>query len=146
MKQYESSTATLRALLAHPSLQRAHVDETMDAMAEATAAHREVDDAIRLGGALAASDAGIDEQELEAELAALVQDLTHEENQRQEVKEKEDAEARGAKLPSVPQAEPERGRESRTALRETTDESTDADFSSFEAKDASRELSTREAS
>lgn len=139
MKQYESSTATLRALLAHPSLQRAHIDETMDAMAEATAAHR-------LGGALAASDAGIDEQELEAELAALVQDVTREEIERQEVKEKEDAEARGAKLPSVPQAEPERAQESRTALRETTRESTDADFSSLEAKDASRELSTREAS
>lgn len=146
MKQYESSTATLRTLLAHPSLQRAHIDETMDAMAEATAAHREVDDAIRLGGALAASDAGIDEQELEAELAALVQDVTREEIERQEVKEKEDAEARGAKLPSVPQAEPERAQESRTALRETTRESTDADFSSLEAKDASRELSTREAS
>lgn len=146
MKQYESSTATLRTLLAHPSLQRAHIDETMDAMAEATAAHREVDDAIRLGGALAASDAGIDEQELEAELAALVQDVKREENERQEVKEKDDAEARGAKLPSVPQAEPERAQESRTALRETTRESTDADFSSLEAKDASRELSTREAS
>lgn len=146
MKQYESSTATLRTLLAHPSLQRAHIDETMDAMAEATAAHREVDDAIRLGGALAATDAGIDEQELEAELAALVQDVKREENERQEVKEKDDAEARGAKLPSVPQAEPERAQESRTALRETTRESTDADFSSLEAKDASRELSTREAS
>ncbi|OBZ75418.1 hypothetical protein A0H81_04292 [Grifola frondosa] len=74
MKSYESSTATLRAILAHPSLQRDKIDETMDAMASANADAREVDDAIRMGADMAQMETGIDESELEAELAALVKE------------------------------------------------------------------------
>ena len=44
MKQYESSTATLREILSDPSLQHDKVEETMDAMAEASAQHKEIDD------------------------------------------------------------------------------------------------------
>ncbi|KAI0032209.1 Snf7-domain-containing protein [Vararia minispora EC-137] len=73
MKSYESSTATLRALLAHPSLQRESVDKTLDAIANANADAREIDDAIRVGGDIAASEAGatVDDDEIAAELASL---------------------------------------------------------------------------
>ncbi len=74
VKAYESSTATLRALLAHPSLQRDTVERTFDALADANADAREIDDAVRSGmdltvGVSAPSE---DEDEINAELAALV--------------------------------------------------------------------------
>ncbi|PFH54219.1 hypothetical protein AMATHDRAFT_135662 [Amanita thiersii Skay4041] len=47
MRVYESSTATLRAILAHPSLQRDSVERTMDALAEANIDAKEIDEAIR---------------------------------------------------------------------------------------------------
>lgn len=74
MKTYESSTATLKAILGHPSLRREKIEETMDALATSTADAREIDDAIRMGGDMAAVDAGIDDTELEAELNALVEE------------------------------------------------------------------------
>ncbi len=72
MKTYESSTATLRALLAHPSLDRDAVERTFDALADANADARELDEAVRSG-----IDVGLgmnvspDEDEIKAELAAL---------------------------------------------------------------------------
>lgn len=78
MKSYESSAATLRAILAHPSLRREKIDETMEAMASANADAREIDDAIRQGTEIAQADAGIDDTELEEELAALVKEAEQE--------------------------------------------------------------------
>ncbi|TFK91023.1 hypothetical protein K466DRAFT_596452 [Polyporus arcularius HHB13444] len=78
MKAYESSTATLREVLAHPSLQREKIDETMDAMAAANADAREVQDAIQLGAEMAQADASVDDADLEAELQALVQQVEDE--------------------------------------------------------------------
>ena len=78
MKSYESSTATLREILAHPLLQREKIDETMDAMAAANADAREVQDAIQLGAEMAQGDAGVDDTDLEAELAALAQQVEDE--------------------------------------------------------------------
>ncbi|KAH9483712.1 hypothetical protein JR316_0003188 [Psilocybe cubensis] len=73
MKSYESSTATLRAILAHPSLQRSSIDKTLDALADANADAREADEAVRFGGNLAVGmEDAIDDDELEAELKALV--------------------------------------------------------------------------
>jgi charged multivesicular body protein 7 len=70
MKSYESSTATLRAILAHPSLQRDHIEETMEAMAEANSEAKDVDEAIRINGNVAL---GVEEDDdLEEELKALV--------------------------------------------------------------------------
>ena len=90
MKSYESSTATLRAILAHPSLQREKVDETMDAMASAQADAKEIDDAIRMGADMAQSEAGVDDAELEAELAALVREAKEEqENTQAEERQKQ---------------------------------------------------------
>ncbi|GBE82176.1 Snf7-domain-containing protein [Sparassis latifolia] len=74
MKSYESSTATLRAILAHPSLQRDKIDETLDAMTSANIDARELDDAIRMGVDMVQPDADIDEAELEDELKALVKE------------------------------------------------------------------------
>lgn len=78
MKTYETSTATLKAILSHPSLQRDKIEETMDALATSTADAREIDDAIRMGGDMAAVDVGIDDMELEAELNALVEEAEKE--------------------------------------------------------------------
>ncbi|KAI9455003.1 Snf7-domain-containing protein [Lactarius psammicola] len=74
VKVYESSTATLRALLAHPSLQRDAVERTFDALADANADAREIDDAVRSGMDLAVGSSAPpeDEDEINAELAALV--------------------------------------------------------------------------
>jgi len=73
VKTYESSTATLRALLAHPSLQRDAVDRTLEALADANADARELDEAVRSGMDVAS---GVevppeDDEEIQAELAAL---------------------------------------------------------------------------
>ncbi|TFK42436.1 Snf7-domain-containing protein [Crucibulum laeve] len=75
MKSYESSAATLRSILAHPSLQRDSIDKTMDALAEANADARDVDDAVRIGGDVAMGvDEVVDDDELQAELAALIKE------------------------------------------------------------------------
>jgi charged multivesicular body protein 7 len=73
VKTYESSTATLRALLAHPSLQRDAVDRTFDALADANADARELDEAVRSGMdvAVGVDVSADDEDEIKAELAAL---------------------------------------------------------------------------
>ncbi|KAI0647042.1 Snf7-domain-containing protein [Trametes meyenii] len=81
MKSYQSSTATLREILSHPLLQRDKIDETMDAMASANADAREVDDAIQIGADMAQADRAVDEDELEAELAALVKDMEREKDE-----------------------------------------------------------------
>ena len=75
MKSYDSSAITLRTILAHPSLQRDSIDKTMDALAEANLDAREVDDAVRVGGDVALGTDGIvDDDELEAEWKALVEE------------------------------------------------------------------------
>ena len=81
MKAYETSTTTLKSLLAHPSLQRDKIDETMDAMAEAVADHAEIDVAIRLGGegVSAAAGTAVDENELQKELQEMIDEKGKEE-------------------------------------------------------------------
>lgn len=85
MKSYTSSTVTLRSILSHSALQRDNVDKTMDALAEANADARELDEAIRIGGdvALGVGD-NVDESEIEEEWAALVKDLSSEEKETQQ--------------------------------------------------------------
>jgi charged multivesicular body protein 7 len=76
MKSYDSSASTLRTILAHPSLQRDNIDKTMDALAEANIDAREVDDAVRMSGDVALGTDGIvDDDELEAEWKALVEEV-----------------------------------------------------------------------
>ena len=80
MKTYEKSTATLQAILSHPSLRREKIDETMDALAAANANAREVDEAIKIGGDIAAAEAGVvDDTDLEDELNELVKEAEREE-------------------------------------------------------------------
>jgi len=97
IKAYETSTSTLRAVLADPALQRDRVDATMDALADALADQQEIDEAIQSGGqlAVAGSHAGaeVDEDELEKELQGLVDDKKREEGEvieREMGKERED--------------------------------------------------------
>lgn len=73
MKTYESSNAALRALLADPSLQRDSVERTFDALADANADARELDEAVRsgMGVALGVDVPSDDEEDIKAELAAL---------------------------------------------------------------------------
>lgn len=84
MESYKSSTATLRGILAHPSLQRSKIDETMEALAEANSDAREVDDAIRVGADVANGVEGmVDEAELEEEWKAMVKEVEAEEREGQ---------------------------------------------------------------
>ena len=78
MKLYESSAVTLRTILSHPSLQRDKIDETMDALHSATEDAKDVDLTIRLAGE-AEQATIIDDDEIERELRALVQDAKNEE-------------------------------------------------------------------
>lgn len=79
MKTYEQSTATLQAILSHPSLRREKIDETMEALAAANANAREVDEVIRIGGDVAAAETGVvDDADLEDELNELVKEAERE--------------------------------------------------------------------
>ncbi|KAF6763991.1 hypothetical protein DFP72DRAFT_956150 [Ephemerocybe angulata] len=108
MKSYESSTATLKSILSHPSLQRENVDKTMEALAEANADAREIDDAVRVGADVALGvENNVDESELEAEWAEMVKQLGKE-------KEEEESQAERKKLGAAelrtPQELPQDGR------------------------------------
>lgn len=70
MSAYEASTAALATALADPRLSPDRIAATTDALADALADQKEIDDAVMMGGKMAAPD--VDEDELEAELAALV--------------------------------------------------------------------------
>lgn len=95
MKAYETSTATLKDLLADPRLQRDHIDQTMENMADALADHKEVEEAIALGGV--PSDPAEDD-ELAKELQALVEESERESKEAEKAKEMEVARAREAKV------------------------------------------------
>lgn len=94
MRAYETSTATLKSVLSHPSLQRDHIDTTMDALAETMADQQEIDDAIQSGGQLAVSASGleVDDDELAKELEGLVKERDEEVKEEQKAKEAEDQE------------------------------------------------------
>jgi len=115
MKLYESSTVTLRTILSHPSLQRDKIDETMDALHSATEDAKDVDLTIRLAGE-AEQATVIDDDEIERELRALVQDAEDEKRaakEREALEESKRLEERLAdvKTPSdVPDVVGERGR------------------------------------
>ena len=101
MKQYESSTATLRTLLSHPSLQREKCEETLEALAEVNAEQREIDDMIRMGVdvALDGDVAGIDESEVAMELEELVNDVKRAQEEKYEIARLERTKQR---LPDAP--------------------------------------------
>lgn len=87
MRMYESSTATLRAVLAHPSLQRESIDQTLDALAEANTDAKEIDDAVRIGADVALNH---DDQDVEMELNKLIEEATLESNEHRRVEERLD--------------------------------------------------------
>ncbi|KAG6878922.1 hypothetical protein C0992_006614 [Termitomyces sp. T32_za158] len=100
MKTYESSTATLRAILAHPSLQKDSIDATIEALAEVNVEAKEVDDAVRKGADFALGVESIDNGELEEELKALI--LESEKEKEQE--ELDNAKELSEKLRDLPKA------------------------------------------
>lgn len=102
MRAYELSTQTIRQLLAHPSLQRERVDETMEDLAATLADHSEIAEAVQIGGQVAVGAAGAeDEEELREELEALERE-TREEERAKEGKMEEGQ----VKVPSPPETLP----------------------------------------
>ncbi|KAF8487677.1 hypothetical protein JB92DRAFT_3101264 [Gautieria morchelliformis] len=108
---YETSTMTLKTLLAHPSLNRDKIDETMEALAEAAADHAEIDEAIKLGGEGIAAAAGvaIDEDDMQKELEQMIEEKEKEEaeerereKEREREREREEAKARQEMEREVP--------------------------------------------
>ncbi|KJA27470.1 hypothetical protein HYPSUDRAFT_35364 [Hypholoma sublateritium FD-334 SS-4] len=76
LKSYETSVVTLRAILAHPSLERSSIDKTMEALADANADAKEIDNAVRFGGDIAVGvNENIDDEEVEAQWKAMVKEL-----------------------------------------------------------------------
>ena len=100
MKLYESSAVTLRTILSHPSLQRDKIDETMDALHSATEDAKDVDLTIRLAGE-AEQATIIDDDEIERELRALVQDAEDEKGAAKERVALEDVERLEERLVDV---------------------------------------------
>ncbi|KZT26511.1 hypothetical protein NEOLEDRAFT_1177512 [Neolentinus lepideus HHB14362 ss-1] len=123
MRSFETSTATLKSILSHPSLQREKIDETMDVMAAATADAQEVDAAIRLGGDMVQAELGVDEDELEKELEQMARDAQLEQAEAEGRRKVEDRHAeeeerlreKMAAAPATPVAEPELGRKEMSA-------------------------------
>ncbi|KAJ3934842.1 MAG: Snf7-domain-containing protein [Lentinula lateritia] len=72
LNSYRASTATLRSILSHPSLNRDSIEQTMEAMAEANADAKEIDEAVRIGGDVAIGVTDFDDAELEEELHRLI--------------------------------------------------------------------------
>lgn len=91
MASYAQSSETLKAILAHPSLQRDSIESTMDALADAKADADDIDGLIRDGAALASGESYDD-----AEIGAELDDLLHE-VQRSSIHE----------APAAPQSHPE---------------------------------------
>ena len=90
MKVYESSSATLRAVLAHPLLQRDKVDETMEELASANADAKDIDETIRIGIDVAQGETVVDDAELEAELNRLVNEGENEKTKAEQRKKEAD--------------------------------------------------------
>ncbi|KAL1742383.1 Snf7-domain-containing protein [Schizophyllum fasciatum] len=74
MKSYNLSTATLRSILSHPSLQREEVEKTMNALAEANMDAREVNESVNVNVDTAVGADTIDDGLVEDELAALIRE------------------------------------------------------------------------
>jgi charged multivesicular body protein 7 len=93
MAAYETSTATLRKVLAHPSLQMSHVDSTMDNLAEALADQLEIDEAIQSGGKAAVSAGTVPRVDLDDDvLAAELEELMKEDEKQNEGEKKKQEE------------------------------------------------------
>jgi charged multivesicular body protein 7 len=107
VKTYESSSATLRALLAHPSLQRDAVERTFDALADANADARELDEAVRSGMdvALGVDVSPDDEDEIKAELAALEAEAKADTRIKEEDSQQPVAIMAAARCESVPESD-----------------------------------------
>ncbi|WRT64481.1 uncharacterized protein IL334_001413 [Kwoniella shivajii] len=107
MAAYETSTSTLESVLSNPSLSPDRIAATTDALAEAMADQEEIDQAVRIGGELAMGGkrVEVDEDELAAELA----DLVEEEKLAQRASEKKrlEDEERAAKSAAVAAAKKE---------------------------------------
>ncbi|CAE6455999.1 unnamed protein product [Rhizoctonia solani] len=84
---YALCHSTLKQLLADPRLQREHIDQTMESMADALADHKEVEEAIALGGVL--SDPNEDD-ELARELQQLVEENEREDKQQEAERKREE--------------------------------------------------------
>lgn len=109
ISQFESSTATLKTILSHPSLQRATIDATMDAMADANVEARSIDDAIRNGIEMSQADgvAEIDDEEIQKELENLVDEAQREERAQKDVSVYETDNAQRQGQPEVERSEEE---------------------------------------
>lgn len=77
LSAYSSATASLKQLLSHPSLQRENVENTMDALQDALADQKEIEDIVAEGGKAAAGHE-IMEDEIQDELKALEEEARKE--------------------------------------------------------------------
>lgn len=104
VRNYETSAATLRTILADPALQPARVDATMDALAESVEQSNEVH------AALTSQAAPVDDDEIARELEQLALDAQDEQpepaepTKQPEPAKRPEAEANEAATPTLPSA------------------------------------------
>lgn len=95
MAAYSLSSSALTSILSHPSLQRSHLDSTLESLSDIMADAQEIEEAIQIGGQIALEAGGVqppEEDDLEKELAALVLDTKQEEVEKEVEAKKSQAE------------------------------------------------------
>ncbi|KAG7447973.1 uncharacterized protein BT62DRAFT_1003757 [Guyanagaster necrorhizus] len=81
LESYAKSAATLRNILSLLLPQRDSIEQTMEAIAEANAEAKEIDDAVHIGGEIAVgANDGFDEDELQAELDGMIKESQEDED------------------------------------------------------------------
>lgn len=114
MSAYELSTSSLASALADPRLSPDRIANTTDALADVLADSKEISDAIEIGGAQARQAAGapdFDEDELAAELDALVLEEKAAQKERVEQEARDAAARKVAEEKAAKEAEERRVRE-----------------------------------
>lgn len=83
LQAYQSATTSLKSLLAHPSMQRDNVENTMEALQDVLADQKEIEDVVTEGGRTI-SGTDLVEDEIQAELDAMQKEAEEEQRKKQD--------------------------------------------------------------
>lgn len=95
LSAYSSATASLKSLLSHPSLQRDNVENTMEALQDALADQKEIEEIITEGGTAAAGQ-DLVEDEIQEELKAMEEEARKEKEKDEAVRKVREEQAKEA--------------------------------------------------
>ena len=95
LSAYSSATASLKSLLSHPSLQRENVENTMDALQDALADQKEIEEIITEGGKAAVGQ-DLVEDEIQEELKAMEEEARKEQEKEEAARKVREGQAKEA--------------------------------------------------